>query len=113
MKGGCLFLLLQLLTLACDAWAQPSLSRSGAVVIYDGLLDEDGAFKLWETLRSPGIRELHINCRGGSIEAGINVGHMVFDKGLDVIVTKACLSACANYVFTAGRRKKILPGAMV
>src|SRR4051812_34885941 len=96
-----------------DSKAPPSVSRSGPTVVYDGLLNDAGLRQLAKILEADGIRELQITSGGGSVDAGIKVGNLVFDKGLDVIVAKSCLSSCANYVFTAGRRKQILPGAIV
>ena len=43
----------------------------------------------------------------------MDFGIWVVDGNLDVVVDHSCLSSCANYVFTAGRNKSILPGAVV
>jgi hypothetical protein len=44
---------------------------------------------------------------------GMDFGEWVYERSLDIIVNDVCLSSCANYVFTAGRRKLILPGGFV
>jgi hypothetical protein len=98
---------------APDTRGAPSVSRSGPIAIYDGVLNNNGLQKLDELLKAEAVRELHINSPGGEIEAGIKIGQLVFDKALDVVVTKGCFSSCANYVFTAAARKRILPGAIV
>ena len=54
-----------------------------------------------------------ITSSGGAVEAGIALGTWVFEHQLDVEVPKYCLSSCANYVFPAGNRKYIGPGAVV
>ena len=56
---------------------------------------------------------LRITSRGGEVEAGIALGRWVFARGMDVEVAEYCLSSCANYVFPAGKNKRILPGAIV
>ena len=44
---------------------------------------------------------------GGILDAGIKLGRWVRQKNADVRVTFFCASACANYVFPAGRHKII------
>ncbi len=59
------------------------------------------------------VRRMLITSAGGEVEAGIALGRWVFEHGVDVEVPAYCLSSCANYVFTAARRKTIHPGAVV
>jgi hypothetical protein len=59
------------------------------------------------------VERLVISSRGGGVEAGIALGRWVRERGLDVEVADVCLSSCANYVFTAGARKILRPGAVV
>jgi hypothetical protein len=56
---------------------------------------------------------LIIRSSGGEVEAGIALGNWVHENAIDVVVRDYCLSSCANYVFTAGRRKVIEKGAVV
>jgi hypothetical protein len=96
-----------------DSGERASVSSAGSAAIYDGLLNDDGLEKLTALLKADRFRELHINSRGGEIDAGIKIGQLVFDNALDLVGTKGCFSSCANYVFTAARRKQILPGAII
>jgi hypothetical protein len=50
---------------------------------------------------------LSITSWGGDVEGGIPLGSWVFDRGLDVEVPEHCFSSCANYVFPAGKHKKL------
>jgi hypothetical protein len=50
---------------------------------------------------------LSISSPGGILDAGIRLGRWVRHKNADVRVSFFCASACANYVFPAGRRKII------
>lgn len=52
-------------------------------------------------------KKLLLDSVGGFSKSAIEIGHAVFDRGLDVEVTGRCFSACANYLFPAGRRKII------
>lgn len=44
---------------------------------------------------------------GGSIEAGLDLGEWIVESGLVVEVDRLCASSCANYVFVAGREKRL------
>lgn len=59
------------------------------------------------------LKRLVINSPGGPVSAGITLGNWVFDRKLDVEVDSQCLSSCANYVFTAGKRKIIRKYSLV
>jgi hypothetical protein len=59
------------------------------------------------------VNRLIITSAGGEVEAGIALGLWIHDGGIDVEVPEYCLSSCANYVFPAGSRKIIHPGAVV
>jgi ATP-dependent protease ClpP protease subunit len=48
---------------------------------------------------------LAIRSPGGNTVAGMELGKWVHENKLDVKVLEGCYSSCANYVFTAGRRK--------
>jgi hypothetical protein len=50
---------------------------------------------------------------GGIVGAGIKLGRWVRRKNADVRVEFVCASACANYVFTAGRKKIIARDSVV
>ena len=59
------------------------------------------------------VRRLVVNSPGGDTLAGMRLGAWVHRAAADVEVDTRCGSACANYVFTAGARKRIRPGAIV
>lgn len=61
----------------------------------------------------PTIRVLVIDSEGGEVEAAIQLGRLVRERGWEVAVKNKCLSACANYVFPAGKRKRVLPNSWV
>lgn len=89
------------------------VERTENMVIYRGRLTESGLTVLRATGADPQVTTLMIESTGGEIVVGMDFGNWVVDRELDVVIDHACLSSCANYVFTAGRRKEILPGAVV
>ncbi|MFZ6874174.1 hypothetical protein ACO0LF_19120 [Undibacterium sp. Di27W] len=59
------------------------------------------------------INRLIINSRGGDVHFGIVFGYWIHENQIDVEVTSLCMSSCANYIFTAARKKVIRPSALV
>ena len=106
---------LQVSALITQARSEPVVVAEQKTLRYTGEITSDGVSRVESLLAAhPDIRILEINSTGGSIDRGIDLGLLVFRHGLDVHVTGSmCMSSCANYVFTAGRRKVIEPGAVV
>jgi hypothetical protein len=69
--------------------------------------------RLFDIVAGRTVSRLVITSGGGEVEAAIALGRWIYDHHIDVEVTEYCLSACANYVFPAGRNKRIRPGAVV
>lgn len=85
-------------------------------VIYRGMMIEEAVDEVAKLLQKHGdsINWLAIESPGGDVMIGMDLGELVFEHGLDVkAVNTGCHSSCANYVFTAGRRKVIVEGATV
>ncbi len=61
-------------------------------------------FELYES-QQPTPTRLRIDSPGGDIHLALTLGEWILEHGLDVEIEHECGSACANYVFTAGRRK--------
>ena len=89
------------------------VERRENMVLYRGGLTEKGLEALRSIGNDPGVTTLLIDSTGGEIVLGMQFGDWVIDRELDVVIDRACLSSCANYIFTAGRNKKIMPGAVV
>jgi len=90
-----------------------TLERSGDTVIYRGSMTKEGLSAIRKADLGPSVTTLVIDSAGGEIVTGMEFGTWVYERRLDVVVDRACLSSCANYVFTAGRNKEIKPGAVV
>lgn len=105
---------LAMLLVGCAATAPRSepeesvtVSVQGTELIYDGPLTYEGNARLFEAAASAAERPqtLVITSTGGDVEVGMQLGTWIFEQQLDVHVPDYCISSCANYVFTAGRRK--------
>lgn len=58
------------------------------------------------------VRTVVLNSGGGLTYEAVQIGMTLKDAGVDVVVDGVCLSSCANYLFTAGRRKTIQNGVV-
>jgi len=59
------------------------------------------------------IEWLCIDSRGGEVDASMDMGLWVFNNGINVKIENKCLTTCANYIFPAGKSKKIEKNAIV
>jgi hypothetical protein len=89
------------------------IRRDGDVVVFDGYLNVQNGEKLIGELRALKTRRVVFTSPGGLTEVGRRVGTELFDQGIDVEITGACDSSCANYIFPAGKRKFINRGGIV
>jgi hypothetical protein len=90
-----------------------SVQIDGAAIAYRGELTEQGFATLQKLAQGRTIDALVVDSAGGEIVTGMDFGYWVLARQLSVVVDGVCLSSCANYVFTAGRKKSILPGSVV
>lgn len=74
---------------------------------------QEGDDARFEALLTPETRRLIISSGGGEVTAGMKMGKLIHQHGLDVEVRDVCGSACANYIFTAGRKKIVPKGSFV
>lgn len=90
-----------------SASAHVSISDDGTAIFVDGFIDRKTAEQVRDKLKEGVVDSLFIRSTGGEVEAGIELGEMVRDSKIDVIVKDYCISSCANYVFTAGASRVI------
>jgi hypothetical protein len=106
-----------LLIAACLA-VLPALAAApvdGPELIFQGHFSREGldALKARHAALSPTPQWLVVDSGGGDAMLGMELGEWVAEQGLGVRVRHVCMSACANYVFVAARRRHIEPGAVV
>ncbi len=56
---------------------------------------------------------LSVSSEGGVTEAAIEIAETVQRRNMGIRVIDVCLSSCANYLFVAGFRREVMPGAVV
>jgi hypothetical protein len=83
------------------------------MVQFSGAITPQAAESLARALDGGDVKEIHVQSDGGDVEAGQRMGRLIRDHGLVVVVTGACISSCANYLFTAGTRRIIGPEGFV
>ncbi|AIG05291.1 Uncharacterised protein [Pseudomonas fluorescens] len=111
-------LAISLLTTAPAALAEAlpvTVDVIGDSVHYTGDLNADAVAKLADQVKASNgsVAKLVIDSGGGDVNVGMDLAEIVLAAELDVIVKRLCASSCANYVFPAGKRKQINPGAVV
>lgn len=109
-----------LLILPCVLHAQSSvitieadISTDVNTIYYSGVINVNNVKKVLPLIESGKYSTLRINSRGGELMSAMDFGAAVFKNELDVVVTGLCNSSCANYIFPAGRKKRIEVGAFV
>jgi hypothetical protein len=93
--------------------APPDIRVDGDVIYYAGLLNSEGTKAVTTLITSGQYKTLHIRSPGGDILSAMDFGVLIYDHELNVVINKQCGSSCANYIFPAGKHKKIEPGSLV
>ncbi|MBH9575368.1 hypothetical protein [Inhella proteolytica] len=63
--------------------------------------------------RLEGVRSIEITSPGGELLPAIVLARWIREAGINVKVSGICASACANYIFPAGRQKFIAADALL
>lgn len=89
------------------------ITLRGTTVRYVGKINDMNVERLFNVVKGKTVTELIVSSSGGEINAGMRMGEWVFDNQLDVVVEGVCMSSCANYIFTAGKKKTIKENSIV
>jgi hypothetical protein len=104
LAGAALALLLG----AAQAQGQPAARIEGDAIVYQGRIEAGGVQDFLKLLQdAPAVTRLVITSGGGAVAAALDMADAVHARALEVDVPNACFSSCANYVFPAGRRKRV------
>lgn len=57
------------------------------------------------------IKELIVTSSGGEVHAAAEIGLIIFEHNIKVIVSDYCFSACANWIFLPAKQKALLSNA--
>ncbi|MDZ7791923.1 MAG: hypothetical protein U5L08_15780 [Xanthomonadales bacterium] len=85
-------------------------------IVYTGKMSANAIEEVADLLEQHGdsIEWLDIDSPGGDVMLGLDLAELVLEHELNVrAINTGCHSTCANYVFTAGRKRVIEEGALV
>jgi hypothetical protein len=83
------------------------VTLSNGVLLIQGRLDADLLAQFRRVVGTGDLHDVRVRLRspGGDTFVGMAMGREIHRRHLDVEVDGYCQSSCANYLFTAGRRK--------
>lgn len=92
-----------------------SLYAKGSDIVFEGTISQNAYLYFVDYLEELDVapRRFVVTSGGGDADAGLDFGFLIHDLGLDVYVPHYCGSSCANYLFTAGKRKLLGPHAFL
>lgn len=85
----------------------PHIQVKGSTLFFDGKIDDGADAVVIELIKKNNIKTLSINSIGGSVEPAMNIGLLIHQRNIDIVVRSVCASACANYLFPAGNKKTL------
>jgi hypothetical protein len=91
---------------------QQAVRRVGDQIFIDGVITPQVATDFARELDS-GVRTLVISSGGGLSPSAVQIAREVRAHGLRVVVSKACLSACAQFIFAGARERVVQPDSLV
>lgn len=98
-------------------WSVPTVrgtvTTHGSEIHYAGDIDAVVAKTIVEWIEEQKYDTLRIQSKGGDDEAARSIGTAVYDHRMTVVIKGQCASACAKYVFTAARKKRIETDGLV
>lgn len=112
-----LFAATSLFSAAASAWqsididddsvlrSPPSIAVRNGTLYFDGKIVEGSAEALHRQLDMRRVEKVSFNSIGGDVKEAMAMGREIHKRKVDVEVRNVCASACANYIFPAGKNK--------
>lgn len=79
---------------------------------YQGTIVDGSAVDLGAKL-TPEIRQLQIRSLGGNAKEAMQMGRLLAEKGIALIVDQYCTAACANYLFLGAKTKTLTAASLL
>lgn len=89
-----------------------NVTLANDTLIYEGPINEDGAFRFIELAKSDAVKAVKMKSSGGDYEAAIKIGRAISAKDL-MLSVGICVSSCADPIFIMARRKSVEPGGFL
>ena len=85
----------------------PEIEIKDDTVYYDGQITNESYSAILKIIGTNKITNISINSIGGDVENALKIAGYIKKNELNVTVRSVCASACANYIFIAGKNKFI------
>lgn len=96
---------------ACRAAPGAPIRRAGATLCFSGEIEAASTAQAVALL--PGASSVVITSEGGEVRAALALARAIRAGGQLLVVERLCMSSCANFLFTAARRKAVAPEGLV
>lgn len=96
-----------------SAEPEPHIALTGTTLAFRGNISLRSHAALLAAAGTAPVRTLLIQSGGGEVGNAMDIARWVHRNGIDVVVDGTCFSSCANYIFPAGRSKRIAAGGLV
>jgi hypothetical protein len=84
-----------------------------AQTVFQGVITQESIDDFLEKNKDFQGTSIKLISPGGDGLAALKLADWILKKELDVVVERICYSACANYLFLAGKKKTVAPGALL
>ncbi|MFG1173409.1 hypothetical protein AAFN90_07400 [Erwiniaceae bacterium CAU 1747] len=89
----------------------PSIAVRNGTLFFDGEIVKGSAAALHQQLEMRRVEKVSFNSMGGDVKEAMAMGREIHRRKVDVEVRNVCASACANYIFPAGKNKFVTQNA--
>lgn len=96
---------------ACAAGS--GVRTAGSTLCFTGDIDRASAARAEALMADRGLTAFVIHSDGGEVTAALRLARTLRARGLPLIVTRRCISSCANFLFPAARTKAVAPNSLV
>lgn len=92
------------------------IRAEGRTLVFEGQISPGSAGAVAGALkgrRGAEFTAFRVTSAGGDAAEALEIGELIAGRSLDLEVVGFCNSGCAQYVFVAGKRKRVGPGSIV
>lgn len=85
----------------------PEIYIKEDTLFYNGQITDTSFLVFLKLVNKHPVKTVSISSTGGDAENALKIASYIFSHGMDVDVRNVCASACANYIFPAGKNKHL------
>ncbi|QCI65830.1 hypothetical protein [Phreatobacter stygius] len=98
----------------CATSAGVAVRAAGSTLCFSGEITRASAERAMALLAADrSIATMVITSNGGEVTVSLRLARAIRARGLTLVVQRQCVSSCANFLFTAARRKVVAPRSLV